>query len=374
LAVGKRLGVEGVLEGSVQRAGERLRVTVRLLRVSDGASLWSGKFDEKFTDIFAVQDSISTQVGNALLVDVTTAEPKLTGNRYSKNTEAYLEYLKGRYHWNKRTEDGLRKAAASFNKAISEDPVFAMAYGGLADTYALLCNYGERPKECFPKAKAAALRAVELDETLAEPHVALAFVTYRFERNWAEAEREFRRAIELNPNYATAHHWYGEYLGLAGRHPESIAELRQAQQLDPLSLIINTDLGAAYYKARQYDDALEQLRKTAEMEGKFSLVHLFMGMTYKQQGRYEQAIAELKEAVTLSGGRSIMIAVLGNIHGTSGRRAEALTALEELSELSKQRHVASFEIALVYTGLGDKDKAFQWLENRTKNTTRCWLT
>jgi len=333
-----------------------------LLRVDDGVSLWAGKFDEKFTDIFSLQDSISQQVARSLSLNLTNEEKQLLTELHTQNTEAYQEYLKGRYFWNKRTGEGLKKSLQHFNRAIDLDPTYALAYAGLADTYVLLANYGEPSMECFQKAKAAALMAIKVDQTLANPYTTLALISYRFERNWLKAESEFKRGIELSPNNATAHHWYGEYLGLAGRHAEAITELKRAQQLDPLSPIINTDLGAAFHKARQYDLAIEQLQKTVKMEPDFSLAHLFLGMCYKQKGMYEEAITELKEGVRLSGGRTIMTAVLGNIYGTAGKKGEALTTLGELAAISKRRHVPGFEMALVYIGLDEKDKAFQWLE------------
>lgn len=367
LTAARALGVDAILEGSYQHEGRRVRVSVQLVGSKDGTQLWASSFEDEFNNIFAMQDAISAEVAEALIENLNQAEHRLLTRHPTVSVEAYHEYLKGRFFWNKRTTEGLRKAVEHFNLALDLDPLFAQAHAGLADTHALLCNYGERPAECFTQAKESALKAIKLDPTLAEPHTSLAFVLYRFDRNWAEAEGEFRKAIELNPNYATAHHWYGEYLGIVGRHPESIEEFEQARRLDPFSLIINTDVGAGLYKARQYDAAIEQLRKTVEMDRHFSVSHLFLGMSYKQKGMYAEAIAELQEAVRLSGRRTIMIAVLGNIYGTSGEKAEALRALKELAEVAEKHYVPAFHIALIHVGLGNKDEAFKWLEKSYEN-------
>ena len=363
LTAARSLGVDAVIEGSYQRQSDRVRVTVQLVSVHDGMQLWSATFDEKFEDLFTTLDSLSAQLSRELMTGLGSAEQRLQARQPSANSGAYYAYLKGRFHWNKRSQDGLRQAEKYFSDAISLDPQFAPAHAGLADTYLLLCNYiGENPKQCFPKAKAHALQALKLDANIADPYATLAFVSYRYEQKWTEAETAFRKVIEISPNHSVAHQWYGEYLGLLGRHEESIAELKQAQQLDPLSLIINTDLGAAYYVARQYDAAVTQLMKTLELERSFSLAHLFLGMTYKHKGMFAEAEAELNEAVKLSGRRTVMLAALGNTYAASGKTSEAVATLEELKAKTKTENVPPFEIALVLVGLGENEQALDWLE------------
>ena len=363
LTAARSLGVDAVIEGKYQCQGERIRVTVQLVGVHDGMQLWSATFDEKFDDLFTTLDSISTELSRELLSGLGGAEQRLQARQPSANSGAYYSYLKGRFHWNKRSQDGLRQAETYFKEAVALDPLFAPAHAGLADTYLLLCNYiGEQPKQCYPKAKAEALEAIKLDPNIADPHATLAFGSYRYELDWAEAETAFRKALEISPNHSVAHQWYGEYLGLLGRHEESISELKQAQQLDPLSLIINTDLGAGYYVARQYDSAVTQLTKTIELEPNFSLAHLFLGMTYKHKGMFPEAEAELNQAVKLSGGRTVMLAALGNAYAASGKMSEARAALEQLKTRAKTENVPPFEIALVLIGLGENKEALDWLE------------
>jgi tetratricopeptide (TPR) repeat protein len=347
--------VEAVLEGSIQRSGERLRVTVRLLRVGDGVSLWAAEVNEKSRNIFAVQDSISQQVFRTLKLGGEEQLPK----RFTENTEAYQAYLKGRYFWNKRTEESLKRSIEYFQKAIELDPNYVLAHAGLADSYSLLVwNTGPLNPGLISKARIAARKALELDPTLAEAHASLAFISCWYEWDWQGAETEYKRAIELNPNYATAHHWYGEFLVLMGRFDEGFGQLKLAQQIDPLSLIISSDIGKMHFLARQSDHAIEQLQKTIEMEPAFPVSHLFLAMAYRQKGMYDEAFRELEEEGKVSGGRTIFPAVLAYCYAVSGRKAEARALLEQL----KSRSATEFEIALILTGLGEKDRAFEWLE------------
>ncbi len=364
LAAGRELGVEAVLEGSVQADGDKLRVTMRLLRVGDGVALWSGKFDEKFTNIFALQDSISEEVAQASVLNLSREERQLLTKRYTDNVEAYRLYLKGRYFWNKRTPTGLQQSLTYFKQAIEVDPTYALGYAGLADSYALLVWQEQlSQKEFIPMAKAAAIKALQIDETLAEAHTSLGFVKFWYEWDFPGAESEYRRAIELNPDYATAHHWYGEFLALMGRPEEGFRELRLAQALDPLSLIINTDIGKIFFLTRQQDRAIVQLQKTLEMDPDFPTAHLFLAMAYEQKGMHESAIAELEKEANTPGSRTIFKAVLGYIYGRSGHTAEAMSILSDLkAPTSSMQLVPAFEIALVYVGLGEKDQAFEWLE------------
>ncbi|PYX08604.1 MAG: hypothetical protein DMG85_10290 [Acidobacteria bacterium] len=278
------------------------------------------------------------------------------------NPEAYEAYLKGRYFWNKRTADGLKKAIDYFNQAIEKDPNYAQAYTGLADSYALLGDweYGIlAPKEAFPRAKAAATKALELDNTLGEAHTSLAFSLDLFDWDWAAAEREFRRAIELNPGYATAHHWYAWHLSEMGRNREAIAEMRKAQNLDPLSLIISADVAEILLVAHSYDQAIEQSRKTIDMDPNFAVAHYELGQALVQKHMYKEAIAELQKAIELSGGSTTCTSNLAFAYAASGRRKEAVKILSDLKNRSKQN---ASEIALMYVGLDEKDQAMTWLE------------
>jgi TolB-like protein/Tfp pilus assembly protein PilF len=363
VAAGRQLRVEAVLDGTVQHEADSLRVTARLLRVRDSAVLWSGKFNEKFTNVFAVQDAISQDVAKALIRNLSDGDRKLLTKRHTDNVEAYRAYLKGRYFWNKRTPGRLNQSLEYFRQALDLDPTYASAYAGLADTYALLVWQDELPQKDISRAKAAATKALDIDETLAEPHASLGFARFWYDWDFAGAESEFRRAIELNPDYATAHHWYGEFLGLTGRFDDGFKELRVAQQIDPLSPIINTDLGKLLFLSHQADQAVEQLQSTLEIDPNFPLAHLFLALAYNQKGLHDQAITELERQVSTPGSRAIFKASLGFLFGQSGRRAEATSVLNELKEgISSKQFFSPFQIALVYIGLGEKDKALEWLE------------
>ncbi|MGI8897951.1 MAG: winged helix-turn-helix domain-containing tetratricopeptide repeat protein [Pyrinomonadaceae bacterium] len=365
LAAGRELRVDAVLDGNIQRFGEQIRVTVQLVSVRDGRPLWAEKFDAKFTDIFAVQDSISDQVARALTLKLIGEEKQRLTKHYTEDIQAYQAYLKGRYFWNKRTEEGYKRAIEYFEQALERDPRYAQAYAGLADSYALLGSMGNAvlPRsEAMPRARVAAEKALLIDETLAEAHASLAFVRMHYEWDWPGAEREFKRAIELNPSYATAHHWYAYYLVARGRTDESLAEIKRAQEIDPLSLIINTDVGEMYFFARQYDRAIEQCKKTLELDPEFNLAVRHLGWTYLQKGMHKEAIAELERSVSLSEGRRDSTALLGYAYAVAGKREEAKKVLAELKEIAKRSYVAPFELSLVYTGLNEKDQAFAWLE------------
>jgi DNA-binding winged helix-turn-helix (wHTH) protein/TolB-like protein/Flp pilus assembly protein TadD len=373
LAAGRELGVDSVLEGTIQRAGDRVRVTVQLISVRESKPLWAHSFDERFTDIFTVQDSISAQVAEALTLKLTGEEQKLLAKRYTDNVEAYQSYLRGRYFLNKRNEEGLKKGIGHFTEAIEKEPGYALAYAGLADAYSVLGFYQFGtlpPEESFQRAKAAALKALELDETLSEAHASLALAKVDVDHDEAGAEREYRRAIELNPNYATAHHWYSDFLAMMDRQTEAMAEVKRALELDPLSLVINATLGERLFYARQYREAALQLRRTLEMDESFGPAHYLLGLTLEQMGMYDEAIAELNRARELSGGSPWMVAALGHTLAVAGRRAEAQKVLIELKQLSTRRHVSPYDIATVYTGLGEKTQAFEWLQKLYKGYTK----
>jgi len=357
-----------VVDGSIQRVGNRVRVTVRLIRVSDGRQLWASQFDENFIDILAVEDSISGQVAAALAVKLTGTEKELLTKHYTEDAEAYALYLKGRYFWNKRTAEAVAKSINYFNDAIRRDQQYALAYVGLADAYLVLPNFSEsQPKEMLPKAREAAQAALRLDNSLPEAHTTLAAISADFDWNWIEAESQFKQAIQMNPNYATAHQWYGEYLDHAGRQEDAIKELTKAQQLDPLSLIINTSLGQAYYDSRQYDQAIAQLRKALDLDSTFVNAHLHLGLVYLQKKMYAQSIVELQKAKTGSGDAPNIIALLGVVEWVSGNRVEGQTVFERLEHQGAEAR----DMAIIYTGIGDKDHALTSLEKAYQDHS--WL-
>jgi TolB-like protein/Tfp pilus assembly protein PilF len=361
-AIAKQLGVANILEGSVQRTTDQLRVNVQLVEAATDAHLWADTFDRKLTDIFKIETEIAKTVAETLQAKLSGSEQHAIAARPTENTEAHQLYLKGRFFWNKRTGQNLNKAADYFNQAIAADPKYALAYVGLADSYVLMPLYGAgTPRDCYPKAKAAAKKALELDDALAEAHTSLAQVYCYYDFDFSQATREFQRAIELNPNYATAHQWYGnsDLVALA-RFDEATTEVKRAIELDPLSLVINTDLGTTYYRARRYDEAIDQLRKTLEMDPGFYYARWNLGSVLTAKGALDAAIAEYQKARELSD-NPLMLGLLAHAYGLSGNKAEAMKIVDELKELSKQRYVSAYSFALVYLGLGDKEEALRWL-------------
>jgi DNA-binding winged helix-turn-helix (wHTH) protein/TolB-like protein/Flp pilus assembly protein TadD len=368
VVAGQELKVDSVLEGSIQRLGDRLRVTVRLVSVSDVSLLWADHFDENFTDIFKVEDSISTKVAAALALKLSGEEQRRLIKRDTDNAEAYQLYLKGRFFWNKRTGEGFKLGIVQFKQAVEKDPGYALAYAGLADSYTGLTFYNfAAPNETMPKAKEAATNALAIDSTLAEAHASLAHVKVNYDWEWSDAEKEFRRSIELKPDYATAHQWYAiHYLTPTGQLEEAIQEMKRALDLEPTSLVMNTFLGATLYFAGRYDDAIEQCRKTIEMDSNFAVAHWHLGLAYEQKGMFDDAIAELQKAITLSGSSPLMIAALGYAYAKAGKRNEANRILDELQKLSAVRYVSSCELAAIYVALGEREQAFQRLEKAYK--------
>ena len=364
--IAKRLGVSNILEGSVQKTADRVRVNVQLINAASDAHLWGETYDRNLTDVFAAESDIARAIADTLRAKLTGSEQNALTARPTENPEAHQLYLRGRYFWNKRTGADFKKAIGYFNQAIEKDPNYALAYAGLADAYVLLSAYAEAsPKDSLPQAKAAAAKALELDSTLGEAHASLAQALLAYDLNFAEATREFRRAIELNPNYATAHHWYGEsVLGPLGKFEEAIAEARRALELDPLSVIINADYGSALTNARRYDQAIEQLRKTVEMDPGFYYAHWTLGNALELKGFNEEAIAEYKKAIALNDD-PLPRALLGHLYAKLGRKDQALAILKQLRELresSKERYVSPYNLALIHIGLGQKNEAIQLLE------------
>jgi TolB-like protein/DNA-binding winged helix-turn-helix (wHTH) protein/Tfp pilus assembly protein PilF len=363
--IARELDVDGVVEGTVLRSGQKVRITAQLIRAAADQHLWSNSYEGDLGDTLALQSKVAREIAEQIRIHLTPQEKAALKSVKAVNPEAYEAYLKGRYFWNKRTADGLKKAADYFNQAIEKDPNYAPAYTGLADSYALLGDweYGVLPpKEAYPKAKAAATTALELDHTLSEAHTSLAFSLDGFDWDWESAEREFKRAIELNPNYATAHHWYGWHLSVLGRHSEAIAELRKAESLDPLSLIISADVAEELLIAHQYDESIKQSRKTVDMDSNFALAHYELGQAYVQKHMYNEAIRELQTSIALSGGSTTCTSNLAYAYAVSGQKSEAARILNALTSRPAHRFSNASEIALIYVGLDNKDQAMIWLE------------
>jgi TolB-like protein/Tfp pilus assembly protein PilF len=353
LAAGREQQVDAVLEGSIQRINDKIRVTVRLLRVRDGSPLWAYKCDEESADLFKLQDAISEQVAGVLMLKLTGREKERLTKRHTENLDAYEAYIKGRYFWNRRTPHDLEKAAAHFQQAVNIDPNYALGYAGLADCYLFRSESAKRDE--------ATRKALALDDTLVEAITTQAFHLSAQRWEWASAEKLFKRALELNPNYAPARQWYAYHLSALGRFPEAIAEINRARELDPLSLIINTDVGHILYLSRQYDPAIEVYRKVLEMEPNFSVARLRLGEAYEQKGMHVEAIAEYQRALGASKDPTIE-AWLGRTYAVAGRKEMAQKILDDLKKIHQRNPHWFFQIAIIYEGLGEKEQAFKWLE------------
>jgi TolB-like protein/tetratricopeptide (TPR) repeat protein len=363
IAAGRKLGVSSILEGNVQRSADQLRVTVRLIKVADGSSLWSGTFDEKFTDVFTVQDTISRKIAEALALRLNPEEQKRLTKRYTENVAAYQLYLAGRFHWNKFTPDDFAKSIDFFEQAVALDPNYALAYFGLGDAYRALGMTGARPPvELFPKAKIALAKALEIDASLAEAHASVATVHIFFDWDWAEAEREARQAIALDPNSGAAHIALAQALCTIGRHPEALREAARGRELDRVSLLNNSREAALLYLARHYDEAIERLQRTLELDRNFWIARMYLGKIYLEQGKHAEALSALNEAVESSHGNPEVIALVGYFRGRTGDQAQARATLENLKSLSTKRYVAPYHFAVVHAGLGEQDEAVAWLE------------
>jgi len=361
--IARELNVDAVVEGTVLRSGEQVRITAQLIQAPADEHLWAESYEGNLRDTLALQNQVARAIAEQIQIELTPHEQGVLKSARVVDPQAFEDYLKGRYFWNKRTADGLKKAIEYFNQAIEKDPKYARAYSGLADTYALLGDweYGVlAPKEAYPRAKAAASRALELDNTLSEAHTSLASLGM-FDWDWRSAGEEFRRAIELNPGYATAHHWYAWHLNLLGRKSEAIAEMRKAESLDPLSLIVSADMADVLFVSRLYDESIRQSRKTLDMDRNFALAHFELGQAYVQKRMYREAIAELQRAIELSGYSTTCTSNLAYAYAESGRRDEAVKILKDLTKHSNGFSNAA-EIALIYAGLDEKDQAMAWLE------------
>jgi len=361
--------VDALLDGKIQRAGDRLRVTVQLVSVRDRNALWAGKFDEKFTDILGLQDSISERVVAALALELSGEERALLAKRQTESLEAYQCYLKGRYFWNRYTPDGFAKGIEYFQRAIAIDGGYALAYSGLADAY--YSSLYLSPREAMPKAKSAALRALALDDRLAEAHASLGLINAFYSWDWNEAENELTRAIELNDSHAIPHKEYGWFLLPMGRFDEALAELKLAERIDPLHLLINLDLALPFYFGRDYGQAIEHLKKTVEMEPNFWPARFFLGQAYEQIGSLPEAIAEYQRARLVDNGPWIL-AGLGHAHAAMGNLALAHETLKEMGSLSQRYYVSAYASALVHAALHETDLAFESLERAYEQRDQ-WL-
>ncbi len=363
--IARDLKVDAVVEGTVLRSGDKVRITAQLIQAADDKHLWARSYEGDLRDTLALQTQVARSIASEIRIELTPHEQARLENSRSVNPEAYEAFLKGRYFWNKRTPDGLHQAIEYFNLTVAKDPGYAPAYAGLADSYALAGDwqYGLlAPREAYPKAKAAAAQAVALDGSLGEAHISLAWCLDGFDWNWEAAGQEFARGIELSPGYATGHHWYGWHLAALGRHDEAVSELKKAENLDPLSLIISADLAEELLIAHRYGEAASQIRKTISMDPFFALGHFVLGEVLVQQQRNQEAVAAFEKAMDLSPGSAAFAANLAYAYAVSGKKDKAAGMLKDLKTRSHGASSGSPEIALVYVGLGDKDQAMVWLE------------
>jgi TolB-like protein/Flp pilus assembly protein TadD len=371
--IATELGVGSILEGSVRKAEGKVRISVNLIDANSQEQSWSNQFDRDFKDIFIIQSEIAEKIAAALQVEIPEREKTQIEKKATEDLDAYTAYLNGRYQWNLRTQESLSKAIDHFSAALEKDNRYSLAYSGLADAYgALALLEFEPPSLVFPKARDAAERAISIDPNLAEAHASLGLVRFQYERDWPGAESEFKKAIELNSNYPTAHMFFADYLKAMGRFDEAVHEMKIAQDLDPMSLTINTGMGHVLYLSRKYDQAIEQYRKAVELNPGFLPAHLWFGRPYLQKGMYAQAIEEVSKALQLSSESTMAISVMGHVFASAGRRQEALDLLERLKERAKKQYVPSYWIALIYLGLGDVNQAFTWLE-RAYSERSSWL-
>jgi TolB-like protein/Tfp pilus assembly protein PilF len=362
--IAKQLGVAHILEGSVQKSRDAVRVNVQLIKAANDSQVWAETFDRKLTDIFSVESDVAKAIADQLQAHITRQEEQVIAAKPTKNIEAYDAYLRGRYFWNKRTSDGIKHAIEHFQQSIERDPDFALGHAGLADSYIALTFYNfAAPHETMPKAKESAIKALALDNTLAEAHTSLAHILMNYDWNWSAAEKEFKRSIELKPDYATGHQWYAiHYLTATGRFEEAVQEMKRALELEPASLLMNTFMGTTLYYAGRYDEAIDQCRRTIEMDPNFAVAHWHLGLAYEQKQVLDAATEEFKKAISLSGGSPLMKAALGRAYAEAQEKHEAYKMLDELNELAKQQYVSAYEVATIYVALGNNEQAFQLLE------------
>ncbi len=370
--VGKELNVATILEGSVRRAGNQIRIVAQLIDVNSEGHIWADTYDKELTQVFAIQSDVAQQIAAVLRAKLSPSEKGRIEKKQTENTEAYQLYLKGRFYWNKRRLDDINTSIDCFKQAIDKDPDYALAYAGLASAYVVMPSYGLSPGEMYTNARNTAMKALEIDSTLAEAHTVLGEIAQDRYYDWEGAEKHFRRAIELDPGYPTAHQWYSILLYNLGRFNEALSEAKRAQELDPLSLVINLNLGDVLYIMRRYDKAIEQYKNTIALDETFPWAHSGLGNIYEVQGKFNEAIAEYDKAKTLGGGIPYALAPQGWIYAKAGRKADALHVLKELLLIDQQGINISYGIAFLYYELGEKDKAFKWLDKSYQNR-EVWL-
>jgi len=360
--IARKFGVANILAGSVQRSSDQVRVSVQLVKGETNAHLWADTFDRKMTDIFAIESDVAKTIAEKLQAKLTSSEERAIFAKPTENVEAHQLYLQGRYFWNRRTGENLKKALSYFQQAVEKDPGYALAYAGISDSCTLIPVYGAgAPQDYYPRAKAAAEKALALDNMLGEAHTSLANVLFRY-FELAESTREFERSIELNPNYATAHQWYGRLMLLMlGQFDRAIAEVKRAVELDPVSPIIHADLGTIYTFARRYDEAIEQFRHTLELDPQFYWGHRQLGLALELKGDPGNAIVEYQKALQLSDDPRVL-AFIGHAEASTGRQSEARAMLVKLTEIAKTRYVSGYSFAVIHLALGEKDQALEWLE------------
>jgi class 3 adenylate cyclase/tetratricopeptide (TPR) repeat protein len=371
--IGRELRAGTVLEGSVRKAGDQIRISVQLIDAASEEPRWSQTYDRKLQDVFSIQSDIAGKVAEALREHVMAGQQPLNASTTTRSTKSYINYLRGRQLWNRRTEPDLRQAITFFEAALRADPAFARAYTGLADTYAVLALLEfMAPRQAFPRAREAVDHALALDADLVDAHTSLALIHFQYDWDWERAEAEFRRAIEIHPGYAPAHQFYADLLKARGRLAEAIAQINQARELDPLSLAINTAVGHVYYLDRQYDRAIQQYQHAVDLDPGFMATHLWFGRPYLEKGLYTDALRELETAVQLSGQSTVALAMLGHGLASAGHTSEAFGILEQLTERAKQHYVPSYWIAVIYNGLHDRDQVIAWLRKAFEERSS-WL-
>jgi len=378
--ISRELGVGYVLEGSVRSDGNRLRITAQLIQARDQTHLWAETYDRSWEDVFAIQEEVARSIASSLSVELlpATEEPlaQAPSTHHTKSSDAYLDYLKGRFHYNKLTEEGVKKSLVYFQQAIEKDPEFALAYVGLADAQQLFGFVGPvSSSEVISRIKPAVMKALELDDGLAEAHTSLANLEKVFEWDWAKAEMEYKRALQLNPNYANAHRFYAGYLSVIGRHQEAIQEIFKAIELDPLSLVVSNEVAWNLYMARDYNRSSEQSLKTLEMQPDFAPAEYTLGLAYGQMSRHEEAITAFQKARNASGNNPAILSALGHVYAIAGQRREAEEALNELQKTSRRSNAPPYWTAVIYAGLHKKEEAFEWLDKacRLRDVWIIWL-
>ena len=360
---GRELGVDALLTGRVTQRGDTLTIQADLISVSDGSQLWGEQYHRKLSDVLAVQGEIAREISAKMRLRLTGEEEQRLSERYTENVEAYQLYLQGRYFWNKVTEEAVKKSEGYFKQAIEKDPNYALAYAGLADTYVLSSFISMvSPAESYGKAKVAATKALEIDNKLGDAHATLALILTWYEWNWPAGEAEFKRALELSPNSATAHQGYGRALTIVGRFDEALAELRRAHDLDPLSIIIDADLEGVFLFSRRYDESINQNRKILDMEARFVFAYIDLSTALEQTGKPQEAITELQKALSLENENPFVLSLMGFDYARMGAKEKAQDMIRQLTELSRRKYVSPMLIARVYAGLGNKDQAFESLE------------